>query len=344
MALVINGRFLQRPITGVERYSHMLLRVIAKEWPDSRVVIPDPTPKDPETYGLEVVRVRGKGGHSWEQLLLPRSVAKGDLLLSPANTGPLRVRHQVVVLHDLAVIHHPEWFDRRFAAWYRFLMPKLAKHVEHVITVSEESATDIMDTFGPPRAKVTVVPPFATEVSSFPDTPVHGPYILAVASRDPRKGLGRLVAWYSAMKDPAYDLVIVGRTKGPFRSVPLKTHPGIIFREDVNDAELHGLYRNAIALVHLSKAEGFGLPILEALQHGCPVIASDLPVFKRNFGGSLFYVSENHDEVLHHLILGLQTPNRRAHFAMRGKLRAGQFTEQRMTNALHHVLDPLLKS
>jgi glycosyltransferase involved in cell wall biosynthesis len=112
----------------------------------------------------------------------------------------------------------------------------------------------------------------------------------------------------------------------------------------VNDAELHGLYRNAIALVHLSKAEGFGLPILEALLHGCPVIASDLPVFKRNFGGSLFYVSEYHDEVLNHLILGLQVPNRRAHFAMRGKLRAGQFTLQRMTDALHHVLDPLLKS
>ena len=83
MALLINGRSLQRPVTGVERYAHMLVRVIAKEWPDSRVIIPGSMEHDPEVHGLEVVRVRGKGGHAWEQLLLPIAVGKGHRYYAP---------------------------------------------------------------------------------------------------------------------------------------------------------------------------------------------------------------------------------------------------------------------
>ncbi|MBL7952699.1 MAG: glycosyltransferase family 4 protein [Flavobacteriales bacterium] len=347
MALLINGRYLTRPVTGVERYSDMLVRVVAREWPDSRILVPRNLKDFSHIHGLEVVPTGMFRGHMWEQLSLPRAVGPSDVLICPANTGPLRVKRQAVVIHDLAVIHHPEWFDRRFAAWYRFLLPRLAHNAARVITVSSTSAEDIMNTLKMPGSKVVVVPPFAIERTPLPHSPIDGPFVLVVAGRDPRKGLNQIVAWYASLKNPDFKLVVVGRSQGPFPAFPISRpaapkYRGIVYRTDADDEDLHALYSHAIALVNLSRMEGFGLPILEALEWGCPVIASDLPVFKKNFGGSLFYLSGMNSDGLSAYMDGLRVPNRRAHFAMRGKLRAAQFTQERMAIALHQALDPLL--
>ena len=107
MALVLNGRPFTRPITGVGRYGRSLLTLIAREWPDARVVVPRST-GDIDACGLEVVR-RGIGnGHGWEQRALPSALGRDDVLLSTANTGPLRVRRQVLVLHDVEGFKHEE--------------------------------------------------------------------------------------------------------------------------------------------------------------------------------------------------------------------------------------------
>ncbi len=165
MPLVINGRFLTRPVTGVERYGRLLLRIIAREWPGTRVVVPGEATDRIDACGLEIVPLGGRGGHAWEQIQLPRAVGRRDVLLSPANTGPLRVRNQVVAIHDLAVIHHPEWFDRRFAAWYGFLLPRLARRAARVITVSSYSAADLIQTFTLHSDRVMLVQPF-TDIAS----------------------------------------------------------------------------------------------------------------------------------------------------------------------------------
>lgn len=346
MALVINGRFLLRPITGVERYGRMLLQVIAKEWPDSRVVIPASGDHEVDTCGLEVVRLTGLGGHAWEQLRLPSAVGKHDLLLSPANTGPLRVRRQVVVVHDLAVIHHPEWFDRRFVRWYEFLLPRLTRRVARVVTVSSNSKLDLELTYSLKGEHVAVVPPYAGS----PSATIHRaesikrPFILMVASRDPRKGSGELVEWYAKLNSPKFQLVIVGRQADQFRPLDLPPVEGVILRSDVTDGELMILYSEAIALIHLSRFEGFGLPILEAMAAGCPVIAAELPVLRSIFGGALMYLPGRDLDPLEAMILGLMEPGRRRHYSDRGEERASQFTQQRMTSALHEVLDPLLRS
>lgn len=346
MALVINGRFLLRPTTGVERYGRMLLQVIAKEWPDSRVVIPASGDDEVDACGLEVVRLTGLGGHAWEQLRLPSAVGKQDLLLSPANTGPLRVRHQVVVVHDLAVIHHPEWFDRRFARWYEFLLPRLTRRVAHVVTVSSNSKLDLERTYSLNGDHVAVVPPYGGYLSAAisTDENIQRPFVLMVASRDPRKGTGQVVEWYAKLNSPKFQLIIVGRPADQFRSVDLPMVEGVVLHPDVGDAELVTLYTNAIALIHLSRFEGFGLPILEAMAAGCPVIAAELPVLRTNFGGAVMYLPDHDLAPLEAMIIGLMDPDRRRHYSDRGKQRASQFTQQRMKLALHEVLDPLLRS
>src|SRR6516165_10319995 len=82
--------------------------------------------------------MQGVRGHVWEQSALPRIVGDG-LLWSPANTGPLRVASQVITIHDIALLDHPEWFNSVFAVWYRWLTPALIKRVRQVITVSRFS-------------------------------------------------------------------------------------------------------------------------------------------------------------------------------------------------------------
>jgi hypothetical protein len=94
MNVVVNGRFLDRRVTGVERYGREILSRLGGR------------PK--------VVRCKGRAdglrGHLWEQVALARQVGPGRILWSPANTGPLNVENQVLSLHDLSPLEHPEWF------------------------------------------------------------------------------------------------------------------------------------------------------------------------------------------------------------------------------------------
>ena len=345
MALVINGRFLTRPVTGVERYGHMLLRVIAREWPDSRIILPARAAEEVDTYGLDVVRQKGLGGHAWEQLQLPQALRKNDLLLSPANTGPLRVRNQVVVVHDLAVIHHPEWFDRRFARWYEFLLPRLTRRVARVMTVSNTTKLDLEQTYLLGPEHVVLVPPYASPLppQSEMDDKTPAPFVLVVASRDPRKGIDRALAWYAQRKDRLLQLIIVGRSGPQFAPMVLPEQDGVVYLNDVSDARLRVLYEGAVALLHPSRAEGFGLPILEAITNGCPVIASDLQVFRECFGEAVRYSTFAMDAATDESLDVAQGPERSV-WVQRGKQCAASFDEVRTTRALHEVLDPLLRS
>ena len=141
--VVVNGRFLSQPVTGVQRYAIEVTRRL-----EGRIRFAKPR-----------MAGRGAAGHVWEQLVLPRYLTPGDLLWSPANTGPVRVPSQVVTIHDLSVIDHPEWFGRRFAAWYRWLLPRLARTVRVVLTDSEFSKSRIRSEFGLPELRVIVVQP-----------------------------------------------------------------------------------------------------------------------------------------------------------------------------------------
>ena len=118
MQLNINIRILRYPLTGVQRY---LVELMSRMYADVDVV--QLAPKH---------LLSGARAHLWEQTVLPLRT-RGRLLWSPSNTGPLAVSRQVVTIHDVVPRDHPEWLNSRFAAWYRFLTPKLARRVKRVI-------------------------------------------------------------------------------------------------------------------------------------------------------------------------------------------------------------------
>ena len=117
--IVVNGRFLSRRITGVERHGREILSQIG------------------DRCRLEKTRRNGIAGHLWEQFILPARVTSDSILWSPANTGPLMISNQALTIHDLSALEHPEWFQKRFAAWYRLFLPLLAKRVRVIFTPSE---------------------------------------------------------------------------------------------------------------------------------------------------------------------------------------------------------------
>ncbi len=140
MKLAVNGRFQNQRTTGVQRYAHEITKRLSLQ--------------------AEIVAPRGWNsgvrGHIWEQTVLPQ-LARGALLWSPCNTGPLSVGRQVVTIHDCACFDHPEAFSRTFAAWYQWLLPRLARRARRVITVSRFSASRLADVCGVDVDQIEVI-------------------------------------------------------------------------------------------------------------------------------------------------------------------------------------------
>lgn len=273
--MIVNTRILQSHTTGVQRY---LLELLAR-MPDLQRIAPSRA-------------LAGMRGHAWEQLRLPGQ-CRGKLLWSPSNTGPLAVRNQVVTIHDVVPLDHPEWLNPRFAAWYRFLIPRLARRVKHVIVDSDFTRQRLIAHSRIDPGKVTVVHcgvdarfqpqgPEAIAAARMALQLPAGRYVLSVGSLEPRKNLGRLLlAWERLLPTMPPDVwLVLAGAKGKqlvFGDVPeLQRLPGRVFLSGyVPDALLPALYAGAMAFVYPSVYEGFGLPPLEAMACGTPVIVGN---------------------------------------------------------------------
>jgi glycosyltransferase involved in cell wall biosynthesis len=273
--IALNARFYAHRPTGMQRYALELARRFGEQ-----------------IHPLRPARaLRGAVGHAWEQLYLPSAV-RGRLLWSPNNTGPLAVPRQVCTFHDLIPLERPEWFNRRFAAWYGWLLPALANKVQHIIAVSQFTKDRIVQRLGVSPEKITVVLNGVDERFS-PKSPeeilatrqslgIKSPsYLLCVGSVEPRKNLRRLLeAWdqiHSSLPGEV-ELVVAG-AKGSslvFGDVALTSlPPRVHFTGYVSDEQLPSLYAGALGLVYPSLYEGFGLPPLEAMACGTPVVTSN---------------------------------------------------------------------
>jgi glycosyltransferase involved in cell wall biosynthesis len=204
-------------------------------------------------------------------LLAPRAAREGAALLHcPTFRAPLRSRVPLVVtVHDLAVLRHPEAFRRWSRTYGRALVPRVLRRAARLIAVSEFTARELVEVVGVAEERVRVIPNAVGEPFS-PDGPAaDGDYVLAVGTLEPRKNLRRLA---EAARRAALELRVVGaRGWGGVETGA----DGVRWLGEVPDDRLASLYRGAACLAYPSLYEGFGIPVLEAMRCGTPVVTSE---------------------------------------------------------------------
>jgi glycosyltransferase involved in cell wall biosynthesis len=203
---------------------------------------------------------------AWYLGRLPRRAAADgvDVLHCPAHRGPLRSPVPLVVtIHDLAALRYPQTFNRWTRSYSRLLLPRLARAATRVIAVSEFTAREAVELLDVDERRVRVIP-HGVDSPFGPDGPAaNGDYVLAVGTIEPRKNLDRLA---EAAKLAGVELRVAGAAGWG--------RVGVQSVGFVDDAELARLYRGAGCLVYPSLYEGFGLPVLEAMASGTPVVTT----------------------------------------------------------------------
>ena len=219
-----------------------------------------------------------------------------DLLHVQYTAPPFPPCPVVVTVHDLSFEHLPETFKRRSWMQMRLTVRRTVRRASRVIAPSEFTRRDLLETYGlaPERVSVTplAAPAHFRPVSSATEIErvrhnygIHGPYILAVGSIQPRKNLARLIKAYADLRragfgDKLPQLVLVGKQAWLYgetlRAVERERVGGrTIFTGYVSERDLPALYTGALCFAYPSYFEGFGLPVLEAMQCGAPVLAGD---------------------------------------------------------------------
>lgn len=325
----LNARFRHRPVTGVERFASEVTARLS-QMPGLSLAETSP--------GRSLA---GLKGHAWEQFVLPRSVGRDEWLLSPCNTGPLAVGRQLVVIHDAAVWDHPEGFSRSFRTVYQQLLPRLAQRARIVATVSEFSRRQLAPRLGLPAERILVLgnavgPAFSPATQ--PSLPTDQTLFLCVGSMDPRKNLPRLLnAWLGLAKAgrlPANARLrlVGGANPRNFADIERIDGAGIEWLGRIDDDELIRQYREADAFIYPSYYEGFGLPPLEAMACGCPVLLSDaasLPEVggPEAEGAVLYFDPFSEDAIANALTRFLDTPpETRSTMRQRALARAARFS------------------
>ena len=296
--LYINGRFLTQPMTGVERYAYNICKALAALHQPFTIVCPKAhIHPDYNVNDLNIVHFGIGNSHFWEQCVLPFFfIGKKDyIVLSFTGLGSILIRHKVMTIHDLSFLKNPSWYSRAYYWYYRFMTPLAVKTSQQILTVSEFSKSEILRFYPFLKAeKISVVynaidrqlfKPQTSDISS----QTSDPFVLCVSSIDPRKNFARLIEACQGLTNAK--LYIVGKYNRVFSQETNldTTSDHIQFLGRVSDEELVRLYNQAACFVFPSLYEGFGLPPLEAMACGCPVLVSDIPVEREVCGDAAQY-------------------------------------------------------
>jgi glycosyltransferase involved in cell wall biosynthesis len=358
--LAINGRFLGRPATGVDRFAYETVRALDLLFAERDPIVAD---LHAELYvpaalrGLKnpfahvPLREAGGGtGMRWEQISLPWA-ATGSLLLNLCNSGPLFCRRQVTVLHDAAPVRVPQSYSRAFSTWYRLMAPRVGHIARRILTVSEFSRRELADAYRIPAKKIGVVPESGEHMLRVPASDLaprwgewRRPYVLAVGSRNYHKNFRLVVEAAKLIGDAPFDIVVVGGSDPRVYGDAQPALDGIVKHLGyVSDAELTTLYRGAACFVYPSRYEGFGLPPVEALALGCPVVASCLPSIVEACGDAVLYVSPDDPRELADLLLRVSSDDAlRERLRERGRARTAQLTWRATAVKLLEEISPWL--
>jgi glycosyltransferase involved in cell wall biosynthesis len=289
--ILVNGRFLGQRITGVQRFARELLKgmdALLFEDPELgellSLTVVTPTGTAP-SLALSALKTREIGrfhGQLWEQLDLPR-FAGGNRILNLCNTAPLAARDMIATIYDASVYAVPDAYSLPFRTWYRTLLPRVGRRARRIVTTSQFSRQELERYARIAAGRISVIAGSGEHILAVPaDRGVldrlrlqSRSYALAVSSFSRHKNVAGVAQAATMLAGRGFDVVLAGEGNPRIFS---RTAPGsngqLRIAGYVSDAELRALYENAACFVYPSFYEGFGLPPLEAMTCGCPVVVS----------------------------------------------------------------------
>ncbi len=318
MRIGIDARFYGSVGKGLGRYTERLVRELEMFDTDNQYVIflckenfDEYTPRNAR---FTKVLSRSRWYSLSEQVFFPLLLwsKKLDVVHFPHFNVPVLYRKKfIVTLHDLILFHYPTEKASTKSRWvywlkffaYRFVLDSALARAKTIITVSQFTKSDIAENYPEVLEKVVVTKEAAEPFCYIPTEGVHDilkPYLLYVGNAYPHKNLSIFLAVAKRFSEVRF--VLVGKEDFFYRALKLAVVEAgignVVFAGYVSDPELGGLYKNATAYVFPSLYEGFGLPPLEAMQYGAPVIASDRGSLPEILGEAALYFDPTEEEDL----------------------------------------------
>jgi glycosyltransferase involved in cell wall biosynthesis len=259
-------------------------------------------------------------GHPATERLLGRfDVLHFTDWMYPPQSGGVRA----TTIHDLVPLHHPEWCTPRTVSMHSRKFANAARTCDLFFVNSAYTGRDVERTLGVPPAKIHVArpgvrAPFGTDGAA---ADLGAPYVLTVATLEPRKNLETLLQAHALLAD---DLLLAVVGAEGWGEQPLLDGPGVRRLGFVSDDELARLYRGAAAAVYPSRYEGFGIPVLEAMACGCPVVVSSHPSLDEASGDAAVRADPDDPAAIASAIE--DAVGRREELAGRGLAHAASFT------------------
>ncbi|MFN3528442.1 MAG: glycosyltransferase family 4 protein [Bacteroidia bacterium] len=310
--------------TGLGNYSRMLIEAMFKHHPEHQYSLFTPQHKAEfadwaNRLGVHAeVHTPAKRAHRifhpyWRSYRMAHqmSVEKLDLYHGLSHELPLGLAGKdiagIVTVHDLIFLRYPKLYPRLDRYFYKRKYERSCHDADHIVAISQQTADDVVDFFGIPEAKISVIyqdcaPVFKqtasieTDAELLKELGIQSGYIFAVGTIETRKNQLKLLEAYAQLPEDRPQLILAGRKTSYWKQLfqfiqKNQLEKEVIALEQLSAVQLAALYRNAVFTAYISVFEGFGLPVLESIACGSPVLAANSSCLEESGGNAALYAN-----------------------------------------------------